>query len=153
MRPIRPLMAATLAVAACAWMIFPAPLNAQYGWYPPFLYAPFGADASLRLQVTPRDTEVFVDGYYAGIVDDFDGFFQRLHLESGEQDIELYLAGHRTARQKIYLQPGGTFRIRHAMEPLATGEAPEPRPVPAQPPVQRGRGPQPTGAVPPGTAP
>jgi hypothetical protein len=43
----------------------------------------------------------------------------------------LFLAGHRTAEQKVYLQPGGTFRIRHTMEPLAAGEAAPARPTPA----------------------
>jgi hypothetical protein len=36
--------------------------------------------SSLQLQVTPRETEVFVDGYFAGRVDDFDGRFQRLPI-------------------------------------------------------------------------
>ena len=95
----------------------------------------YDRSASLRLQVSPRETEVFVDGYYAGTVDDFDGFFQRLHLEPGEHEVTLYLPGHRTVTQKILLQPGGTFRIRHTMEPLPAGAPPEPRPVaPAGPP-------------------
>lgn len=183
-RPIRPLMAVTLVVAACAWMLFPAQLNAQgrrvrrgiarppvvlsayyrplfydpwyhpYGWYSPFAYAQFAAhDASLRLQVSPRDTEVFVDGYYAGTVDDFDGFFQRLHLEAGEHDIDLYLPGHRTARQKIYVPPSGTFRIRHTMEPLAAGEAQEPRPAGPPPGAGRAPGAPPRGTLPPRDAP
>jgi hypothetical protein len=102
-----------------------------YGWYPPYVYAGRYEDsAAVRLDVEPRETEVFIDGYYAGTVDDFDGFFQRLRVEPGEHDIELYLAGHRSLRQKIYLQPTGTFRIRHTMEPLPAGAAPEPRPVP-----------------------
>ena len=37
----------------------------------------------------PRDAAVYVDGYYAGIVDDFDGVFQRLTLEVGPHRIEL----------------------------------------------------------------
>jgi hypothetical protein len=112
-----------------------------YGWYPPYgaygYYGPYGysRDASLRVQVEPKDTEVFVDGYWAGTVDDFDGFFQRLHLEPGEHEVTLYREGHRTIRQKIYLQPNGTFRIRHEMVPLAAGETPDPRPsAPAAPP-------------------
>jgi hypothetical protein len=118
-----------VAVVACAWMLFPAALHAHWGpWFPPFGNAfPY---SSLRLQISPRDTEVFVDGYYAGIVDDFDGFMQRLHLEPGQHTIQLYLSGHRTAEQQIYLQPGGTFRIRHTMEPLAAGEAAPARPTP-----------------------
>ena len=115
-----------------------------YGWYPPYAYAPaYPPNSSLRLQVSPKETEVFVDGYYAGTVDDFDGMFQRLHLERGEHEVAPYLPGHRTARQMIYLQPGGSFRIRHAMETLPAGSAPEPRPVPSRPPGRETGPPQP----------
>ena len=132
-----------------------------YGYYPGYYYAPsyyqwgpfgYGYDlsGSLRLQVEPEETEAFIDGYYAGQVDDFDGVFQRLHLEPGEHTLELYLAGHRTVTQRIYLQPGRTFRIRHTMQPLAAGD-----PVPTKPtgaplpppgvrdPRNRGQGPPP----------
>jgi hypothetical protein len=103
----------------------------RYGWYPPFAYGPqyYNQESSLRLQVTPNETEVFVDGYFAGTVDDYDGVFQRLRLEPGEHDVTLYMVGHKTVTQKILLQPGGTFRVKHTMEPLAAGETPEPRPV------------------------
>ena len=40
-------------------------------------------DASLRIEVKPKEAEVFVDGFYAGIVDDFDGTFQRLNVPPG----------------------------------------------------------------------
>jgi hypothetical protein len=106
------------------------PYGYPYGWYQPYGYYGRAYDAaSLRLQVEPKETEVFIDGYWAGTVDDFDGFFQRLHLEPGEHDVELYLEGHRSVRQKVYLQPNGTFRIRHTMAPLAPGDTPDPRPV------------------------
>jgi hypothetical protein len=149
LRPTRPLSAAAVAVVACGWILFPASAHVQgwspYGWYPPFAFG-FGRPySSLRLQISPRDTEVFVDGYYAGIVDDFDGFMQRLHLEPGQHTIQLYLTGHRTAEQQIYLQPGGTLRIRHVMEPLAPGETAPARPTPASRPSQQ---PTPSGAPP-----
>ncbi len=105
------------------------PWFSPWGWYPPGAYgAVYDRGASLRVQVMPRDTEVFVNGYYAGIVDDFDGTFQRLHLPPGEHDIQLYTPGHRLVERKIFLQPGGTFRIRHTMEPLHPGEATPARP-------------------------
>ena len=63
-------------------------------------------DASVRLEVKPKEAEVYVDGYYAGIVDDFDGTFQRLHVAPGEHEIELWLDGYRTVRQKVYLTRG-----------------------------------------------
>ena len=113
-----------------------------YGAYPygPYPYAPAGypyydLSSSLRLQVTPREAEVYIDGYYAGTVDNFDGVFQRLHLEPGQHDLELFMSGYRSFTQKVYLQPVNTFNVRHAMEPLAAGEPAPERPVaPATPP-------------------
>ena len=32
---------------------------------------------------------MFVDGYYAGVVDDFDGLLQRLNIEAGPYRIEV----------------------------------------------------------------
>lgn len=121
---------ARVLLCAAAVMLFqPVAARAQIPYPPPYGY---DMSASLRLQVEPKATEVFVDGYWAGTADDFDGFFQRLHLEPGDHDIELYLDGHRPFRQKIYLQPHATFRIRHDMAPLAPGETADPRPVPRE---------------------
>ena len=95
----------------------------------------FDDESSLQLQVTPRETEVFVDGYLAGRVDDFDGRFQRLHIQPGEHELTLYLDGHRKVIQTILIRPRSSFRIRYEMTPLAAGEAPDARPSkPAKPP-------------------
>ena len=110
-----------------------------YGPYPYYGYGYYGRydmSSSMRLQVSPRNTEVFLDGYYAGTVDDFDGFFQRLHVEPGEHDLQLYLSGYRSVSQKVYLQPGNTFRVKHAMEPLGPGEQEPARPTATAPPPQ-----------------
>jgi len=130
-------------------------------WYP---YAPVGYGyggfdgASLRVQVTPRDTEIFVDNYYAGTADDFDGLFQRLHVEPGAHDVTLYREGYRTVRQRVYIQPTGTFRLRYMMVPLGPGEIAEPRPAEPPPPPQNTPGAPPVGPPnryppPPGGAP
>jgi hypothetical protein len=134
-----------------------------YYWYPsPYYYGGryYDDSASLRLQVTPRQAEVFVDGYYAGVVDDFDGTFQRLQLEPGEHELQLFLPGYRPLSQRIYLQPRTTFRVRDAMQPLAPGD---PQPLrPAGPPAgqgvapgprAQGPGPAPRGPQPRATAP
>ena len=50
-----------------------------YG-YGPYAFQYYGAydyTGSVRLEVEPRETEVYVDGYYTGIVDSYDGFLQR----------------------------------------------------------------------------
>ena len=108
-----------------------------YGQYPYYGRGYYDTSASLRLQVSPRQTEVYIDGYYAGTVDDFDGVFQRLHVDSGEHDLQLYLPGHRSFSEKVYLQPYNTFRVRHTMEPLRGGDAEPVRPTAQTPPQRR----------------
>jgi hypothetical protein len=87
-------------------------------------------DSAARIQVTPRQTEVYVDGQPAGIVDNFDGFSQRLRVTPGEHLLELYHDGHKPVSQTVRFIAGETYRIRHTMEPLAAGEASPPRPTP-----------------------
>lgn len=115
-----------------------------YGQYPypypyPSPYRNYRDVADLRIQTTPRETEVYVDGARAGIVDDFDGLFQRLHLRPGEHEITLYLAGYRSWSETRYFGPHSDQRILHTMLPLAAGLPDEPRPVRANPPAQNDR--------------
>lgn len=99
-------------------------------------YDPSDALGAARLQVTPRETEVFVDGYFAGVVDDFDGFSQRLRLEPGEHEVTLFLEGHRPLTRRMLFTVGQTFKVQHEMEPLGAGEPAPQRPVPtAKPPA------------------
>jgi hypothetical protein len=81
--------------------------------------------------VTPREAEVYVDGYLAGTVDDYDGIFQRLHLRPGSHEIALYLEGYRTIRQSLYFNPSMTQKVTYTLERLAAGEMSEPPPAPA----------------------
>jgi hypothetical protein len=99
-------------------------------------YDPSDALGAARLQVTPRETEVFVDGYFAGVVDDFDGFSQRLRLEPGEHEVTLFLEGHRPLTRRMLFTVGQTFKVQHEMEPLGAGEPAPQRPIPsAKPPA------------------
>jgi len=111
------------------------------GWQRgPFGYPYYGARylaSSIRVQVTPRQAEVFVDGYYAGIVDDFDGTFQRLNLEPGQHDVVIWAEGYRTLYEKLYLEPGRNYRIAKVMQPLGPGEPGEPRPMPPDEPERQ----------------
>ena len=104
-----------------------------YYQFPVYGGARYDRGGSVRLQVTPRQAEVFVDGYFAGTVDDFDGAFQRLNIEAGEHEVQVYLAGYRTFSTRFYLQPGKTFSIKQALEPLGPGEPAPPRPSGAPP--------------------
>ena len=85
---------------------------------------------SARLQVTPRNTQVYVDGYFVGVVDNFDGNLQRLNVEAGEHELQLYLEGHRPFTQKVLFPRGGTLKVTHTMQPLGPGESAGPPPKP-----------------------
>lgn len=107
-----------------------------WGYPPPYAYGP--ELGSARLQVTPEDTEVYLDGHLVGVVDDFDGFAQRLRVPPGQYDLELYRDGFLPLRQKVLLTSGSTLKIRHAMERAAEGAPIPPRPAapaPAAPPA------------------
>jgi hypothetical protein len=111
----------------------------SFWWYPPYAYPYpyyFGAvGANLRVQVQPKNAEVYVDGHLAGIVDEFDGMFQNLVVEPGTHEITIYLDGYKSIVQRLYLTVGSTYKIKGAMEKLAPGEPNEPRPVPAPEPL------------------
>jgi hypothetical protein len=98
-----------------------------------------GGPAGLRLEVKPSETEVYVNGAYAGRVDDFDNIFQRLNARGGEHRITLFLAGHRSFERTIFFQTGRTLVVRHTMERLEPGE-PEPERPSSTPAGRRGRG-------------
>ena len=105
-----------------------------YWGYPGYGYGPYVITGAMRLQVTPRTARVFVDGYAAGTVDDFDGVFQRLHVRPGGHEITLYLEGYRTVRRNVYFGPDRDQNVKLAMEPVAPGEMSEPPPQPTAPP-------------------
>jgi hypothetical protein len=106
------------------------PFFGPYPWWPhpayPYWYHPVWDDrADVRISCPQRQAAVYVDGFYAGIVDDFDGMFQSLPLPPGGHRIALYLAGYATREFSVYLQPGATFTLHHAMEHLVPGEVSE----------------------------
>lgn len=121
------------------------PFFGRYPWwrrgaYPYWYFPVFDNRAELRLSVQPDEAEtaaVYVDGFYAGIVDDFNGVFQGLPLTPGGHRIVLYLEGFRTVTHHIYLRPGSTFKLRQTMDRLPAGVASErpelSPPVPAPP--------------------
>ena len=95
------------------------------GWYYPRYYFDYGVysdHASLRILAEPVETEVYVDGYYAGVVDEFDGIFQRLHVAPGPHEITLRLDGFETWSGEIFAGPGSTVNLRHYMRPGPSGD-------------------------------
>lgn len=95
-----------------------------YTWYPPASYGGYygggyygGFDGYLdlgevRLAVSPRSGEVYVDGYYAGRVDEFDGVFQALKLEPGIHHIQILASGYLPLDFDVRLNPGQKITYR-----------------------------------------
>jgi len=85
-----------------------------YGYGSGYYGRPFSAFdiGELRLNVSPRHAQVFVDGYYAGTVDDYDGAFQALKLESGAYRIELVAPGYEPLTFDVRLTPGQKITYR-----------------------------------------
>jgi PEGA domain-containing protein len=67
---------------------------------------------SLKLKVKPNDAQVYVDGYFAGLVDDFDGVFQKLNLEVGPHHIEIHAPGYETLSFDVQIQFDETTTYR-----------------------------------------
>jgi len=70
---------------------------------------PYGG---VRIVGAPRDAGVFADGYYVGIVDDFDGVFQHMNLEAGPHRIEIRAPGYPPIEFDVNVQPGQTITYR-----------------------------------------
>jgi hypothetical protein len=95
--------------------------SGAYGYSPYYYRGRYGDSGSLRVIVDPAKTRVYVDNYYAGVADDFDGIFQRLYLPPGRHEISLKLDGYRTHKFRVYVPVDQTLKIHHIME-RGTGE-------------------------------
>ena len=67
---------------------------------------------SLRLKIDPKNAEVYVDGYYVGVVDSFDGAFQKLGLDSGNHKIEIKAPGYEATTIDVLITPGETVTYK-----------------------------------------
>jgi hypothetical protein len=93
-----------------------------YGSYPAYssgIYQyPYGyPTGEIRLQVRPRHAEVYVDGYYAGRVDDFDGFIQALRIEEGPHTIEIVAPGYQPLVFNVRIIAGRKIDYRGSLVP------------------------------------
>jgi hypothetical protein len=104
---------------------YPAGYFYYYGstWYPypydvydyDYRFNPYRygyAIGELRLDVDPNYAEVWVDGYYAGTVDDFDGFWQSLELEEGRYTIAIVAPGFEPLEFDVRIQAGRKVTYR-----------------------------------------
>ena len=62
-----------------------------------------GEQGNLKLKVKPRTAKVYVDGYFVGTVDEFDGSFQKLALNTGRHKVEVKADGFETAEFDVLI--------------------------------------------------
>ena len=67
---------------------------------------------SLRLKIDPKQAQVYVDGYYVGVIDSFDGVFQRLEIDGGGHKIELKAEGFEPMTFDVLITPGETVTYK-----------------------------------------
>ncbi|MCX6549731.1 MAG: PEGA domain-containing protein [Acidobacteria bacterium] len=72
----------------------------------------------LRLKVKPATASVFVDGYFAGRVDDFDGFMQKLNVELGTHKIEISAPGYKPLIVEVTIRDWDTKSYEGQLEPI-----------------------------------
>ena len=67
---------------------------------------------SLRLKVKPADAKVYIDGYFVGLIDSFDGVFQRLAVEAGAHRVEIRADGYEPAQFEVLITAGETVTYK-----------------------------------------
>lgn len=95
-----------------------------YGTGTGYGYGPYGDSSrqwgrgGLKLKVKPREAEVYVDGFYMGQVDNFDGTFQQLELEPGGHRVEIRARGFETISFEVNIDPRETITYRGELQAL-----------------------------------
>jgi hypothetical protein len=86
------------------------------------------AKGSLILRVQPGSAQVWVDGYYVGSADDFDGSPRTLALDAGPHTIELDEPAHETVRFEVKTVSNEPIIYRRALTRVSIAV---PAPIPS----------------------
>jgi hypothetical protein len=71
----------------------------------------------VALEIDPPDGEVYADGQYVGLVEDFDGIRQPLTLSAGTHHLEVYAPGYPPLVFDVLVQPGRVIPFRGDARP------------------------------------
>jgi hypothetical protein len=110
----------------------------------------------LVLETIPDLAQVYVDGFYVGLAEEFGLRGRALDLPAGPHHLELRAPGYETLTFSVMIEPNGILRYRGDMQLLSSAAPPRISPQPATrksfyliPNCYAGDRP-PTGALPPG---
>jgi hypothetical protein len=79
----------------------------------------------VRVVASLKQADVYVDGFFAGFVNDFDGTLQYLAATPGDHAITLYKEGYRTITRHVIVTAESTATLRLTMDRLAPDETSE----------------------------
>lgn len=81
------------------------------------------ARGGLVLQTVPDMAQVFVDGYYVGLAEEFGLGGRAITVDAGAHRIELRAPGYETLTFSVVIEPNKIVRYRGEMQPIATKPA------------------------------
>jgi hypothetical protein len=125
------------AVYAPAVVYGPFSSYSPYGPYGPYGYpyasapqqpapaipVPTFARGGLRLDSSPESAQVYVDGFYVGVVEDFGISGRALDLGEGAHRVELRAAGYATLGFDVRIAANETTRYRGDLQKLSASPA------------------------------
>lgn len=79
-------------------------------------YQPYHGAGSLRLKIKPSNAQVYIDGNLVGMVDSFDGAFQKLTVDAGPHHVELRAEGYETTSFDVVITPDDTITYKGDMK-------------------------------------
>jgi len=80
--------------------------------------APVGG---LQLDIEPRQAQVFVDGEYKGLVDDFRGYYHHLELRAGLHRVEVFAPRRWPLILDVMIVPDRTTTYRMTLLEVSSG--------------------------------
>lgn len=66
----------------------------------------------LDMSIKPKTTEVWVDGKFRGIVDDFDGRPEKLRIRGGDHRLKLVTPDGTVIQRGIHITPGTEVKVK-----------------------------------------
>jgi hypothetical protein len=91
--------------------------------YPQLAYRPVVLRGALVLETIPDVAQVYIDGFYVGLAEEFGLRGRPLDLSAGPHHIELRTAGYQSANFSVMIEPDGIVRYRGDMQSLPSAAA------------------------------
>ncbi len=97
---------------------YPVPVYGYAAPSAPVIVGPGSVNyGGVSLEINPPDASVYVDGQYAGLVQDFDGTRQTLTLVAGRHHIDVSAPGYETMSFEVDVYPGQIVPFRGDLQP------------------------------------